>query len=97
MLSKVEIKKNYYWNCCPGPSDKLVPQIEPHQNSCQYSKINYLVSLENPFVAGSQVGADSIEYPSFGSPFEIKLTRYLSNLSLASLSLVDIKVEKGNL
>ena len=79
------------------PSNELVPQIGLHPNNCQYPLINYLVSVENPFVAGSQVGADSIEYPSFGSPFEIKLTRYLSNLSLASLSLVDNKVEKGNL
>ena len=31
-----------YWNC-PGPSNGLVPQTEPHLNSFRYPLLNYLV------------------------------------------------------
>ena len=43
----IKIQKNCWWNCCPGPSNKLVPQIKPHPNSCQYLLINYLGSMYN--------------------------------------------------
>ena len=39
---RVEIKKICFWNCCPGRSNELVPQIVPHLNSSQYPLINYL-------------------------------------------------------
>ena len=38
----VEIKKTCSWNCCLGPSNKLMPQFKPHLNTCQYPLINYL-------------------------------------------------------
>ena len=37
-------KDFFYWNCCPGPSNKLVPWIEPYLDSCQYPLINYFGS-----------------------------------------------------
>ena len=42
-LCWVEIKKSCGWNCCSGPSIRLVPPMEPHPNSCQCPLINYLV------------------------------------------------------
>ena len=34
--------------CCPGPFYELIPQSEPHLNSCQYPLINYLeIELSN--------------------------------------------------
>ena len=37
------MKKNCYCNCCPGSSNKPVPQIEPQpKSSCQYPLMNYL-------------------------------------------------------
>ena len=38
---KVEIKKEYYWNCCLKPSQGFGPQIEPQPTSWQYLLINY--------------------------------------------------------
>ena len=38
----MEINKNCCSNCCPGPSNELLPQIESNQNSWQYPLINYL-------------------------------------------------------
>ena len=38
----VEIKKNCYWNCCPGPANGLVQPIGRHLLSCQHPLITYL-------------------------------------------------------
>ena len=49
LLSSTEYLQNLlssalhtYWNCCPWSSNKLVPQIKPHPNSCQFPFINHL-------------------------------------------------------
>jgi hypothetical protein len=44
LFFQVQIKKNCYGHCYPGPSNELVPQIEPHPNSCQYPLMNYRVA-----------------------------------------------------
>ena len=38
------VTKYHFSNCYPGPSNKILPQIESHLISCQYLFINYLVN-----------------------------------------------------
>ena len=45
-LFQVEIKKNCYWNCYPGPSTRPRQQIELNLTSWQYPLINYPVHSE---------------------------------------------------
>ena len=40
-VSEVFQVKGGWWVCCPGPSNRLRPQIEPLLNSWQYPLMNY--------------------------------------------------------